>query len=447
MNIINKQIKELKAAVYNPRKISDKELKKLEDSLEKFGYVEPVIWNKKTGNVVGGHQRLKILSKKFKPEHELEVVEVDLDEFQEKSLNLALNKISGEWDDDKLKGLIKDLKKGDEAILNFSGFNEAEIKRLLEAKPEDPVKGDKKPKYKIKLGDLYVLGDHKLICADSTSSRTYERLIGDDSVALVYTDPPYGVSYSGTNNPNGKEWDVIKGDAMRGDELYALLSECFTQVNEYLEKDGALYVFHASSNQMIFENALNEAGFIVKQQLIWQKHHVLGHSHYHWSHEPIFYCNRMGENPKFYGDRINKTTLNKLQPEKMTQNQLIAWIKDLQRQSTVWNEKKDSTKDYIHPTQKPVDMAANAIINSSVPSEGVLDPFAGSGSTLMACEETKRKCYAIELDPAFCSHIIERWETKTGRKAEKVSEKEESPVETEGIVHTRATTKIEMPDY
>lgn len=448
MDIIKKKIRDLKPADYNPRKISDAQLKKLEDSLEKFGYIEPIIWNEKTGHIVGGHQRLKVLIKKMKLDDELEVVKVNLDEFQEKALNLALNKISGEWDNDKLKELLNELNKSHPEEMNYSGFNEAEIKRLLEAETEDPIKGNTKPKYEIKLGELWELGDHRLICGDSTKEETYLRLIGNDEIAMVYTDPPYGVSYSGVNNTNGRDWDVIAGDNMRGDELYDMLFGCFEQLNQYLQKQGVLYIFHASANQMIFEKALNQAGFIVKQQLIWQKHHVLGHSHYHWSHEPIFYCSRLGEQPKFYGDRINKTILNRLDPDKMTEAQLKAWIKDLQRQSTVWNEKKDNTKDYVHPTQKPVDMAMNAIINSCRASEGVLEPFCGSGSTLIACEKTKRKCYAIELDPVFCSHIIERWEKETGLKAkkvEKVIESDKKPLKDKSPVEMKESD--EMLDY
>jgi len=262
---------------------------------------------------------------------------------------------------------------------------------------------------------------HRIICGDSTKEETYLKLIpkGTD-IQCVFTDPPYGVSYSGTNNPNGRSWNVIEGDDMRGDELFEMLYECFKQINQHLIKNGALYVFHASSNQMIFETALNKANFQVKQQLIWSKHHILGHSHYHWCHEPMFYCSRIKENPEYFGTRCNKTTLNKIDPDNMTIEELKKFVNKIKKESTVWEIKKDSSKDYIHPTQKPTKLAQRAIVNSSKVGQAVLDPFAGSGSTLMACEERKRICYTIELDPDFCSHIIERWENFTGNKGVKL---------------------------
>ena len=170
---------------------------------------------------------------------------------------------------------------------------------------------------------------------------------------------------------------------------------------------------------IIFEKALNKAGFQVKQQLIWNKHHILGHSHYHWCHEPMFYCSRLNENPDYFGTRCNKTTLNKIDVDQMTIEELRKFINKIKEQSTIWEIKKDASKDYIHPTQKPTKLAQRAILNSSKIGDAVLDPFGGSFSTLMACEERKRICYTIELDPTFCSHGIERWENFTNKKAVK----------------------------
>ncbi len=262
---------------------------------------------------------------------------------------------------------------------------------------------------------------HRLICGDSTKAETYERLIpkGTD-IQCVFTDPPYGVSYSGTNNPNGRDWSVIEGDDLRGDQLYDMLKDCFEQVNQYLIKNGSVYIFHSSSNQIIFEKAMNYAGLQVKQQLIWHKHHILGHSNYHWCHEPIFYGSRMNENPEWFGTRAQKTTLNEITPEEMTHEELIRFVNAIKEDSTIWKIKKDSSKNYIHPTQKPTKLAQRAMLNSTKKGQYVLDPFAGSGSTLMACEERKRKCFSIELDTTFCSHIIERWENYTGKEGVKL---------------------------
>lgn len=204
-------------------------------------------------------------------------------------------------------------------------------------------------------------------------------------------------------------------------ELFNLINDSFTQVNQHLIKNGSIYVFHSSSNQIIFEKALNNAGFEIKQQLIWNKHHVLGRSHYHWCHEPLFYGCRIGEAPLFVGTRSNRTILNTLDPEKMTIEELKRLVKKIKEESTMWDIKKDNSQDYIHPTQKPTKLAIRAMVNSSKVGDIILDPFAGSGSTLMACEERNRVCYTIELDPVFCSHIIQRWEDSTGNKVVKLT--------------------------
>ena len=196
-------------------------------------------------------------------------------------------------------------------------------------------------------------------------------------------------------------------------------------MNQKLTKRGAVYCFYASRNHIIFERALNDAGITVKQILIWNKHHVLGRSDYHWCHEPIMYGHKTGENCQFYGDRIEKTILNKpLSNDEINQledKDLRKILKNIIKNSDVWTEKKDNATSYIHPTQKPITLAKRAIINSTPRNGVVLDPFAGSGSTLMACEQLKRKCYTIEYDEKFVSHIIERWEDETKQKAVKIN--------------------------
>jgi len=180
MEIIKKKLSDLKLAPYNPRKISEKELKKLEDSLDKFGYIDPIIWNKKTGNVVGGHQRLKLLNKKFKPDDEIDISVVDLDEYQEKALNLALNKINGEWEEDALTKLLDDLKTNMPDMLKFTGFDESEVNKFIRIlnKPEEDFNIPKEPKYKVQTGDIYQLGTHRLMCGDCTIKENVDTLMG-----------------------------------------------------------------------------------------------------------------------------------------------------------------------------------------------------------------------------------------------------------------------------
>lgn len=400
----------------NPRK-NDKAVDIVAKSIKEFGFKVPIILDK-NNIIVAGHTRLKAAQKLGLKEVPV-IWADDLNEEQIKAFRIMDNKSTeyAKWDFDLLKNEIEELKTlGTD--LSLTGLREIEISRMFEPE-EEPTKGNKTPKYQIQIGDIYQMGSHKIICGDSTKSETYEKLLGSERVDLVYTDPPYGVSYKGTNNENGRAWKIIDGDNLRGDALYQMLFKCFEQCNKYLNPKKAMYVFHASANQIIFEQALLNAGFKVRQQLIWQKHLVLGHAHYHWAHEPMFYVSRVDEEAEFYGDRKDKTIVAQINPNNMTREELINFVEAIKEQSTIWEFKKDNTNEYIHPTQKPSKMAERAIINSSKQFETVLDPFGGSGSCLIACENKNRNARIIELDPSFVSHIIERWENYTGRKAVK----------------------------
>ena len=410
-------IENLKEWDKNPRK-NDKAAEKLAPLIKKYGFINPIIADQ-NGIIRAGHTRLKsarALGMKTVP-----VLIVNF-ESEADAIGYAIsdNKSQefSDWDEELLKENFVALRKMD-FDLRLTGIGEPEINRMLSEEFKELSLGNKQAKYEILMGDVYILGNHKLMCGDSTKEDMIKSLMGQERISIIFTDPPYGVSYSGTNNPNGRDWKVIEGDDLRGDELYDLIFNAFKLAQSYMNSRGSVYVFHASRNQIIFEKALNAAGFTVKQQLIWHKHHILGHSHYHWCHEPIFYCGRTNEDPIFYGDRVDKTTINKLDVDLMTEIQVKDFLKEIQKESTMWIFKKDSSKDYVHPTQKPIGIAKRAIINSSKRGEVVYDPFAGSGSTLMACEETGRLCKAMEYDPVFCSHIIERWEKFTGRMAVK----------------------------
>lgn len=404
---------------FNPRK-NEKAISIVADSIKSFGFLVPVVIDQ-NNELIAGHTRIE--ASKMLGIDEVPTIKVEnLTEEQIRAFRIMDNKSTeyARWDRVLLRSEFEFLRP--RIDLKYTGFREAEIMKIMGENARDS-KGDKLGKYQIEPNKVYLLGNHRLICGDSTDPMTYLKLIPTKTtIQCVYTDPPYGVSYSGTNNENGREWDVIAGDKLRGDDLFNLLSRAFKEINTYLSKDAALYVFHASSTQMIFEKALNYAGFNVKQQLIWAKHHVLGHSHYHWNHEPLFYCSRINESPKYYGTRDNKTIIDQLLINQesigtMKQEQLQEILKEILNNSTLFHFEKDPTKDYVHPTQKPVKMAEHFIVNSSKMEENVLDLFAGSGSTLIACENKKRKCFAVEIDPNFVSHIIERWENLTGQKA------------------------------
>lgn len=419
IQIIYLNINEIKPYKFNPRK-NEKAISVVADSIRQFGFLVPVVIDK-DNELIAGHTRIE--AAKLLGITEIPTIKVEnLTEEQIRAFRIMDNKSTeyARWDRILLKREFEFLRS--RIDMKFTGFREAEIMKIMGEDARDS-RGNRLGKYQIEPGKVYLLGNHRLICGDSTDPVTYMKLMPlKTEIQCVYTDPPYGVSYSGTNNENGREWDIIAGDKLRGDDLFNLLSKAFKEINQYLSKDAALYIFHASATQMIFERALNYAGFHVKQQLIWEKHHVLGHSHYHWNHEPIFYCSRADETPKYYGTRDNKTVIDSvlLNPEKigeMEKEELQAVLKEIINNSTAIRFNQDATKDYVHPTQKPVKMAEHYIVNSTKMEENVLDLFAGGGSTLIACENKKRKCFAIEIDQNFCSHIIERWENLTGKQA------------------------------
>jgi site-specific DNA-methyltransferase (adenine-specific) len=220
------------------------------------------------------------------------------------------------------------------------------------------------------------------MCGDSTSPDDVARLMDGQQVDMVFTDPPYGVSYKGVNNPGGREWEVIENDDLRGDKLSEFLLAAFKNIKAHLKSKRAFYIWYATRNHIQFESAIIDAGLKSKQVLMWNKGMILGHSDYHWAFEPCFYGCHADENCEWLGDRC---------------------------QTTVWDIKRDHTGDYVHPTQKPTTLAQKALFNSSKIGETVLDLFGGSGSTLIACEQTNRKCRMMEFDPKYVDVIRRRY--------------------------------------
>lgn len=375
-------IKNLIPADYNPRKDlkpGDAEYEKLRRSMEEFGYVEPVIWNKQTGHVVGGHQRLKVLVQMG--QSEIDCVIVDMDEQNEKALNIALNKVSGDWDNDKLASLITDL--SDAAFdISLTGFDSAEIDALFKDTLKDAIKEDdfdveaelQNPAM-TKLGDVWQLGHHRLVCGDSTKAETFAVLMDGKKANLVVTDPPYNVNYEGTA---GK----IKNDNMGNEAFYSFLLSAFQNTEAVMVPDASIYVFHADTEGLNFRRAFADAGFYLSGTCIWKKQSlVLGRSPYQWQHEPVLFGWKKKGKHLWYSDR---------------------------KQSTIWEYDKPK-KNADHPTMKPVALIAYPILNSSMSNCIVLDPFGGSGSTLIACEQTNRLCYTIELDEKYCDVIVNRY--------------------------------------
>lgn len=387
MNIQTLNVKTLNPALYNPRKDlkpGDAEYEKLKRSIEEFGYVEPVIWNKQTGHVVGGHQRLKVLMQLGQTE--VDCVVVEMDEQREKALNIALNKVSGAWDDEKLIDLITDLN-ASAFDVSLTGFDLAEIDALFKNSTMDKVKEDdfdvegelQKPAM-TRLGDVWTLGRHRLVCGDSTRMETYNTLMDGKLANLVVTDPPYNVNYEGSA---GK----IQNDNMSNDAFYTFLFDAFFNMERVLASDSSIYVFHADTEGLNFRRAFTDAGFYLSGTCIWKKQSlVLGRSPYQWKHEPILFGWKKKGKHMWYADR---------------------------KQSTIWEFDKPR-KNADHPTMKPIALIAYPIMNSSLSNCIVLDPFGGSGSTLIACEQTDRICYMVELDEKYSDVIVKRYIEQVG---------------------------------
>ena len=389
MDIRKIPVKELNPAKYNPRKNlkpGDPEYQKLKRSISEFGYVEPIIWNKRTGNIVGGHQRYKVLLELgYK---EVDCVVLDIDEQKEKALNVALNKITGEFDMPLLTDLLKDINDSGFDV-SLTGFDADEIDILFRDSVVAGVKEDefdKPPPEKpiSRQGDIWLLGRHKLICGDSTKPETYSMLMEGQKASLIVTDPPYNVAYEGNAG-------TIKNDNMESKKFHEFLLSAFKCMYENLADGGSIYVFHADRETVNFRTAFSEAGFFCHQTCIWVKNTpVLGRCAYQYNHEPILMGWKPTAGHQWYADRKQRTT---------------------------WNFDRPSKSKY-HPTMKPVALVAYPIVNSSLSNSIVLDPFGGSGSTLIACEQTGRVCHTIELDEKYVDVIVERFREFKGSDAE-----------------------------
>lgn len=412
-------ISDLKQAEYNPRKDlhpGDAEYEKLKNSIKNFGYVEPVIWNKRSGNIVGGHQRVKVLQDLGY--EEITCIVVDLDELQEKALNIALNKITGEWDMPLLTDLLKELDESDMDVF-LTGFDAEELGEMFGEKNPDELTGDDfdvdSETVSIvspytEQGDIWILGKHRLMCGDSTNESDILTLTNGEDMDMCFTDPPYNVDYE--SEIAGK----IMNDNMDDDEFLLFLINAFKMIFRALKQGGAFYICHADSEGLNFRKAVHAAGLMMRQCLVWVKNSfVMGRQDYQWQHEPILYGWKPGAAHYFTDDRSNSTVIDELKKAdigKLKKIELVSLLTRLQQESetltTVIRENKPK-KNPDHPTMKPIRLCARCIQNSSRRGENVIDLFGGSGSTLIACEQIDRVAYLMELDPKFCDVIVRRY--------------------------------------
>ena len=384
----NMPISELKPATYNPRKSlkpGDKEYEKIKRSIQEFGFADPVVVNKHTGNtIVGGHQRVTVASDLGYTEVPCAIV--DLDEEHEKALNVALNKITGEWNKELLADLIQELDEA-EFDVGFTGFDPPEIEQLMNSVHDKKIVEDdfdvdaelQKPAVS-KQGDVWILGRHRLVCGDSTKPETYDMVMDGKKAGLVVTDPPYNVDYEGSA---GK----IKNDKMAEELFEKFLFAAFVNMEAAMADDASIYVFHSDSHGLAFRRAFEEAGFYLSVCCIWKKQSlVLGRSPYQWIHEPCLYGWKKYGKHQWYAGRS---------------------------ETSVWEYDKPKKND-LHPTMKPVNLISYPIKNSSMSSSIVLDPFGGSGTTLIACEQMDRICHMIELDEKYVDVIVCRYIEQVG---------------------------------
>lgn len=438
-----RKLTELRAAEYNPRKTltpEDSEYQKIKRSIEEFGYVDPIIINE-DGTIIGGHQRTNVL--KDLGYEEVDVVVVDLDKQKEKALNIALNKITGEWDELKLKDLLLDLDLGDYDI-TFTGFEQKDLTELVDSLAVEPETTDDEfdeeealeqiSEPVTRLGDVWILGRHRLMCGDSTSQEDVAMLMNREMADLIVTDPPYNVNYGdkaemldtylpGKGHRNTSH---IKNDNMDNVSFYQFMLQIYQSAYEAMREGAAIYVFHAESTGHIFRQAFLDAGLKLAQCLIWEKNNfVLGRQDYQWRHEPCLYGWKEGAAHYFINDRTQDTVIleDDIDFEAMKKSELVAYLEELRRKykdrTSVIYENKPTRND-IHPTMKPLALMGKFITNSSKSGWNVLDLFGGSGSTLMAAEQLGRNAYLMELDEKFCDVIVKRWEDYTGQSAVRI---------------------------
>jgi DNA modification methylase len=376
--------------VNNARTHNAQQINKLRSSLREFGFINPVIIDRDF-NVIAGHGR--IMAAKEEGINEVPCVFVDyLTEAQKKAYILADNRMAMDagWDEELLKVEIEALQ-AEDFDLSLTGFDESELAGFFDtaddAKDDDfDVDAELEKPPVTKSGDLWLLGNHRLLCGDSTKEENYTLLMNGKKANLVVTDPPYNVNYQGTA---GK----IKNDNLENDKFYQFLFDAFTCMEKAMANDASIYVFHADTEGLNFRKAFADAGFYLSGTCIWKKQSlVLGRSPYQWQHEPCLFGWKKNGKHRWYSDR---------------------------KQTTIWEFDKPK-KNGDHPTMKPVPLIAYPIKNSSMSNCIVLDPFGGSGSTLIACEQTNRICHTIELDEKYCDVIVKRYIEQAGT-AENVS--------------------------
>ena len=411
--IVYIEIDRLKEYENNPRK-NEAAVSAVAESIKNFNFQIPIVVDA-NNVIVAGHTRLKA-ARLLKIDKVPCIIADDLTPEQIKAFRLADNKV-GELAGWEIEKLGKELSEIDMDMSVF-GFDAVEFEEFSEVCEDEIPDVDEEGDPITKLGDIWQLGRHRLMCGDSTSVESVAVLMDGALADMILTDPPYNVAYEGGTNDKL----TIMNDNMDDESFRAFLQDAFCAGDSALKKGGAFYIWHADSEGFNFRYACKAVGWEVKQCLIWNKNAlVLGRQDYQWKHEPCLYGWKSGASHYFVKNRKLTTVLNDgVDIDVMTSDELRELIREITEPSSVINENKP-TRNGEHPTMKPVGLLSRQIRNSSRIGEKVLDLFGGSGSTLVACEQLDRVCYTMELDPKYCDVIVKRWETLTGEKAKKTN--------------------------
>jgi len=399
------QIYQIQKADYNPRlelKPGDPVYEKLKNSIQTFGFCEPLIFNRTTGHLVGGHQRLTVLEDLGYTEAEVVVVELPLE--QEKTFNIALNKIQGDWDEHKLAQLLDELTNVPEFDVGLTGFETEEISDILDRALNADSSQTKEENFDVEEaldrenpavtqpGELIELGSHRLLCGDSGKLSALRKLLGDNKVHLLFTDPPYNVDYYGGNRPQpdkakpkqSRQWKKIYCDNLNQDEYIKWLGVVLRNVSKFLAAGAPVYIWNGHRQFGPMHWLLGTIGIKISCVITWAKESfAIGYGDYNQQTE---FC--------LYGW--------------LEQNGAHRWYGPT-NESTLWQVHRDPAREYKHPTQKALELAERAIRNSSMRGQIVMDNFLGSGTTLIAAEKLSRRCFGIEIDAHYCDVIVRRW--------------------------------------
>lgn len=390
MEIVKIKISDVIPYENNAKEHPEEQINQIKNSIQEFGNNDPIAIDE-NNVIIEGHGRYLALKELGYDEIEC-IVLTNLTEEQKSAYRIVHNQLTMNtgWDEERLKeeldnitldmrelGLTQEMLDEIEAEHNHIEEDNFDIDEAYD-EIEEPIS---------KYGDIYKLGDHILMCGDSTKKEDVSKLVGENKIDLVVTDPPYNVAYEGAAGS-------IQNDDMKNDEFKTFLTNAFSRMYEVMKEGAPFYVWYASREHINFESSLIECNLPVRQQLIWVKSSlIIGRQDYQWKHEPCLYGWKEGATHNWYSDRSQTTVLEFDKP----------------------------TKSELHPTMKPLDLFGYLIQNSSRKGENVLDLFGGSGTTLIASEKTNRKSFTMELDPKFCDVIVKRWEELTGKKAIKIS--------------------------